>query len=373
MSNLTNNTNKFHLILQTNSPGELAAWVQPIAVLAKQHDPSCVITLCLVPCQYASGQETAAAAAICEIDHVLTPTQTLAFLVGFKSLPFQSTQGAVLCLGGDPMYAQLLGWRTGFYSSIYTEQRKKPGLFFKHVFYKHQHGDLMAAHVRLFTRTKSDVLAQYNLPDQPYLLFFLGSRPSHFKAFSALFLQMLPFLLQQLPDLHILLPLAPTLPVHVVEQFKQRCQFDRVHICQGHSLDFMAVSRAMVSLPGTNTAEAMYMHLPMLTVVPLNRPDLMVVDGVLGLVGKLPVVGRLIMKLVIRVLSRQIKFVSLPNKIAQKMIVPQYIKFIIPKDWASVIIDFYCDTANLSTIKQQLTDIAHDQQTDQAIIAKLLG
>ena len=64
-------------------------------------------------------------------------------------------------------------------------------LFFKHVFYKHHHGDLMAARVRLFTRTKSDILAQYNLPDQPYLLFFLGSRPSHFQAFSQLFLQMI--------------------------------------------------------------------------------------------------------------------------------------------------------------------------------------
>ena len=134
MSNLTNNTNKFHLILQSNSPGELAAWVQPIAVMCKQHDPLSVITLCLVPCQYASGQEKAAALAISEIDYVLTPTQTLAFLVGFKSLPFQSKQGAVLCLGGDPMYAQFLGLRTGFNSSIYTEHRKKPGLFFKHVF-----------------------------------------------------------------------------------------------------------------------------------------------------------------------------------------------------------------------------------------------
>ena len=47
----------FHLVIQTNSPGELSAWVQPLVASFKERCPYGYVTLCLVPCQYASGYE----------------------------------------------------------------------------------------------------------------------------------------------------------------------------------------------------------------------------------------------------------------------------------------------------------------------------
>ena len=46
-----------HLIIQANSPGEIAAWVFPIVQTFKKICPESIITLCLVPCQYASRNE----------------------------------------------------------------------------------------------------------------------------------------------------------------------------------------------------------------------------------------------------------------------------------------------------------------------------
>lgn len=100
-----------HIILQTNSPGELAAWVTPIARTFKQQDPTCFITVCLVPCQYATGQEKRVAEHLTDVDAVFSPKDTITMLFGLKKAPKAQRLGAVVFLGGDPFYTQLLAFQ----------------------------------------------------------------------------------------------------------------------------------------------------------------------------------------------------------------------------------------------------------------------
>ena len=179
---------------------------------------------------------------------------------------------------------------------------------------------------------KQAILAKYNLKDKNYLLFFLGSRPAHFAAFSLLCLDSINYLLDAHPDLHVIFSIPSSIPEDLVLTFTQQAsKLDRVFILKGESLDFMAISKLMVSLPGTNTAEAMYMKCPMITVAPLNKPELISLDGLLGLFVKIPFLGKLLMAVIIRYLKRKIRFVSLPNKIHNKPIVPEFIKVFTPE------------------------------------------
>ena len=374
MTILNQNTNNFHLVIQTNSPGELAAWVTPIVDTCLQVIPNCFITVCLVPCQYATGNEADVAASIAGVQQVFTPKQTILFLFGLTSLPKQSSKGAVLCLGGDPFYTQLLGFRLGFPSSIYTEHHKNPGLFFKHVFYKHQYGDLMKARVAHYQRkelTKHDILQHYHLPDRPYVLFFLGSRPNHFMAFAELILPTISHFLSLQDTVDIIIPVAPTISDNYLATIDHTCLGDRVHILRGNSLDFMQLATCMMSLPGTNTAEALYMGLPMVTVVPLNRLDLLSLDGLLGLIGSIPWFGAWLKKLFVPMMLKKVSFVSLPNRIAQKKVVPEWIISIVPNILAQDFYDFVFNTSQLKTIKHDLQAIDSSQAVDEIIIKTL--
>ena len=110
MKNLTKVIYDQHLIIQSNSPGEIAAWVKPIVTAFKQRHKKSFVTLCLVPCQYASGQEKAVGLRINGVDQVMSPLETIKFMLGRNTFISNSVTGHVLCLGGDPLYTRFLSW-----------------------------------------------------------------------------------------------------------------------------------------------------------------------------------------------------------------------------------------------------------------------
>ena len=80
MKNYQANSNNFKLFIQSNSPGELASWVIPIANDIKKKYTNVDIILLLTPCQYASDQESIFAESLSVIDIVYTPKETLKLL-----------------------------------------------------------------------------------------------------------------------------------------------------------------------------------------------------------------------------------------------------------------------------------------------------
>ena len=121
MKNSPTPSNNPHIFIQSNSPGELSAWAAPIARTLKQQNPHCFITLYLVPCQYATGQEEAVARSIPNIDDVIPVKESLKTLLSFKKVPTQSKKGAVLYCGGDPFYIKRMAKKTTFPAYAYTE------------------------------------------------------------------------------------------------------------------------------------------------------------------------------------------------------------------------------------------------------------
>ncbi len=371
MTNSTQNSPSFHLFIQANSPGEISAWVKPIAITAKQYNPNIFITLYLVPCQYATKKEADVAKTISEIDEIIPVNKSLLYLFSLKKLIKKSKNGAILYLGGDPFYSSRMSSKTGFPAFAYTEHQNFPTKAFTHVFFKHKDGDLMAANSQIQHFERNLIFQKYSLnPKKDYCLIFPGSRPEHFKAFFKLCLDTVTEIHKSKPY-HFIFCISPYISDDLLNESQPDNNTPNITYLRGNSLELLHISTLMISLPGTNTAEAMYMHCPMYTLCPLNQPKLLILDGLLGLIVKLPLIGSLILFIALSILKKKTKFASLPNKLKNEKIVPEFIGIIKPKEQAHIVIKLLENKEKLLSIKERLKQMPISP-THQAIVKKIL-
>ena len=116
----------------------------------------------------------------------------------------------------------------------------------------------------------------------------------------------------------------------------------------------MSIATLMVSLPGTNTAEGMYMHCPMLTVAPLNHPELIILDGLAGLIEKIPGIGPWIKLKAVHHTVNKTDYISHPNILTQSVISPQIKACIEPQSFAHEILTLFQDKKQCDDIKKAL-------------------
>jgi lipid-A-disaccharide synthase len=355
----------FTLYIQTNSPGELSTWVRPVCESANRLFPNTRIVIFLTPCQYASGYEKKWAEQLPGVVCVYSPRETLRFLF---SRGVTQGKGAVLYLGGDPFYSRILSWKLKVPSVAYTEARHSPGGFFKKVFFKHEVGDLMACQAAGFSESRESVLSKYGLEDRPYCLFLAGSRPHHLEHYLPVISEVMAHILKKEPDFPHLFLLSPFIGKELRESILEHPQYTHLKWVEGDSLEIMSISSFMVTLPGSNTAQAMYMKLPMMMFLPLHRPDLIPFDGLLGLLGSIPILGGFLKRSVIRVLLHKKPMISLPNKLFKKRIVPEIYGAESLPDLADQIRAFYHDDAMLSEMKQIFqTHVVSTQLVDDIV------
>ncbi|NDC83395.1 hypothetical protein EB093_07035 [bacterium] len=328
------------LWITSNSPGELSAWVDPVVRTIQSRNPDVQITVALVPCQYATGTENTVAAAIPGVDSVLTVSDTLRLIVGRLPRPTVSRRGVVVYLGGDPLYAKLLGWKLKWPVLAYTEHDYRLGWGITRVFRRREIGDLMAARIAL-----AQPVHRTNEFD---MVFFLGSRPHHFRLFAPFCLAVAAVIKTRRPDYRLAVQRSPFI---TDDLWRLVTDDPHVHVIEHTgtaSVDTLARSRLMVSLPGTSTAEAMYMRTPMMVLVPLNRPDLIQFDGILGLVGNVPLLGRLLKSIVVAVLSKRRRPIALPNILAGRSIVPEVVGRLTPEPVADALIELRDNDSELN-------------------------
>jgi hypothetical protein len=366
---MKNKNNIFNLFIFTNSPGELSTWVTSIVKNFKNLEPDSKITVMLTPCPYASGNEPQVAKAIWGVDKVLSPKETKKNILSFPWFKNAAINGAVLFLGGDPMFSRLFSKKHKMPCYAYTEHKQNPGKFFKKVFYKHIDGDLMADRIIDFKPNKQKILEKYNLEDQDYCLFFAGSRPKHFE-------HLAPFLSTAARYVKS----GNFNPILLVSKFISDEQIERLKfelrsftIIRGDSLELISISKFLVALPGTNNAEAMYLRLPMLIIIPFNKPELLIFDGILGLLGKIPVINYLLNKLVIFFVTKTRKYYSLPNIMAGKHIVPELAAKVTPELVAANIFYYWEKPSALKQIKENLAKIPIPNSIAEKICNEILA
>lgn len=359
----------FNIVITTNGPGEMSAWVQPMINEIRSTLPHARIIIALVPCPHSSGYEEQFSSRFFGAT-VLTPKETVHYVLTgqLPSHVILAKHGVILHLGGDQLFSVCLGWRSHFPVTVYTEKlaqwKSRVTRYYlrdEQLAKKHSAaipasklmvvGDLMADSVAP-SHPSLDVRQKLNLRlDAPVVSLLPGSKPLKVLHSTAYMLRIVDELSLLMPQAQFILPQSPFTPLSQLRQAVQdeklvnlldgvpgkivhdrnstsmvTPQGNRVQIVPpSWHYNALQISDVSITLPGTNTAELAVLGVPMVVVLPLQRPELIPLDGMLGTLGRIPLFGPALKRWLVNVKLRDMKYVSLPNQIAGEALVPELI------------------------------------------------
>lgn len=383
----------FDIVLTSNSPGEISSFVKPAAAAIKKTIPDSRIILVITPCQYSSGREIEVARSFEDIYEIIFPQEFKDWV--FKKRPPKgisfSKKGAVLFLGGDLLHAVILSKKLGYKAFAYSMNHfawKNAFLKFfvpdekmakkarKHIS-SHKikiTGDLMMDSVETKLTINDFPLEK----DKPVITFLPGSRPAHIRFFVPFFIKTAEYIKKSLPEAQFVFSVSPYSNSLVIEESASaKNKFGdfgsgaalkmidgvkyletedglRILLIEKMPYDAMNIADLIVTMPGTNTAEAASLGKPMLVVVPFNRPEAFIFDGLLGIIGNAPVIGKYIKKSALLFLNKIVKFTALPNMKAGKFIVPEMRGTLKAEDVAVKAVEMMSNKEMLEKMSEEL-------------------
>ncbi len=368
--------------LVSNSPGEVATFVRPVATELKSRHPEWRVELALVPCPYATGAEASVVRAWGLVDDVWSPAQTTWNWIRGRA----KTPGAVVFLGGDPWHALLLKrrfsvpclayfsepspweetrWLGGFDRVLlgYREDRMRDGRF-------SYPGDLRVDAV-------TDRLKAYPSSARssgPTLAIFPGSRWLHLKAVLGPFLHAVQEVVKLRPELRVMMSVSPFVSRRQLDDaaanpfslglsvargtvsgdLLQTEEGATVELVWGDPYQVIADCDLALSLPGTNTAELAIGGKP--TVVPLSDRAPVGGGGLLGLLDRLPGLGFLKNHLKYRK-YRKLRLLALPNQLAGREVMPEFFVRDDLSDLVAFLHDLLGDPARCRAIGEEAQEV----------------
>lgn len=109
----------------------------------------------------------------------------------------------------------------------------------------------------------------------------------------------------------------------------------------------------------------------MLSLFPLDNPDVIPLEGLAHYLGKIPFLGSLFKKALANILNRKTKFFVLPNIKADKEIVPEIRGTIDPLAVSLRIIDLIKDSRKRKTMSKELINTMGKPGASLKIIEEL--
>lgn len=378
------------VVLVSNGPGELYTWVGPVVRQLRRALPGARVAVALVPCQFAAGNEPAVAASFGP-DHVSTPAEYLRALAA-GTVPAGLAEdgagpGAVIGLGGSVGAPVTLGRRLGFPAFRYSfepywhrglellllpdEQARDRAL---------RRGSPREA-LRVVGNLVADAVEAAEPPadrGDPHVLLFAGSR-------DAFALHLIPFLIalvdrlsRELPRARFVWPVSRMLRAETVADgiagvaagtlsgLPGRREGDVVHTPGGGRIELvpeeeryahMRAADLAVTIPGTNTLELGVAGVPALVLLPLNRPELIPLEGAGHWLGLVPVVGRFLKRHAVRLFVERLSVpVSLPNRITGEDLMVELAGRVHPDAVAERALALVADGEDLARRRRRLRE-----------------
>ena len=137
------------------------------------------------------------------------------------------------------------------------------------------------------------------------IFFFTGSRPQHFEHLFPLFCNTIQLLRKNNPNIKPIISISPFISNQLYTKVTSASDVEGITITRStDSLKLMNRSKLLITIPGTNTAESMFLNLPTLVFIPTNYPELIIFDGLLDcIVGAIPIVGKVLKQILYNYLS----------------------------------------------------------------------
>jgi lipid-A-disaccharide synthase len=388
------------IIIITNGPGEVATWVKPVVRQLRSELPTARLTVALVPCPHASGHERRTIESWEQPIKVWSPTETVRYLLGGKKPteePFGDF-GVVLFLGGDQAFAVMMANRTGFPLFVYTETTGRWSPWVERFLASDRRAYLALRNRRVSPRKLAmvgnlmvDAVRPNYDPNEarqslglsseaPVVGLLPGSKPLKVRFITPLLLRAAELIWEEEPATQFVLHQSPFTPL---SEIAEALADESLHAVTGgtggrlvtikdqpyiftkggaqirvlgpeHHYPGMAIADLALTVPGTNTAELAILGVPMIVALPLNRPEEIPVDGLAGQIGNLPLIGKPIKRMVVRLLANRLKYISLPNQRAQRMITPELKGVIGPEEVADLALALLADSERRRAIRLDL-------------------
>ncbi len=362
--------NPFDIVIVTNSAGELSAYVKPTVSELSAQFPGSRIFLVLTPCQYATGRELEEAKSFKEIYEIIIPQEYKRWIIKNKpptGIKFNE-KGLVIYMGGDLLHAVLISkrlkypaiaysqksvqWKNFFRAFLVPDERTKELLLRKNVLPEKVKivGDLMVDSVPEGI-DPAQAAERWKLnPNQTVISFLPGSRPFQTDYMLPFFLETSKIIRKIMPDVQFLMILSPYITEEEIKRslkgdgtiysqgdlkYIQTKDGTRIQIVNSLRHEAISISKIVLTIPGTNTAEIGALGVPMIVIFPLDRPESIPLEGLSELFCRIPVAGGFLKRLAIGLASLRIKYFALPNIRADKEIVPEFRGRVLAKEVAA--------------------------------------
>jgi lipid-A-disaccharide synthase len=346
---------KYDIVLVANSPGELSALVKPVAMETAKVCPEARITLVLTPCQYTSGRELEYVNTIKEIINTVTAQSYQAWILKNQKPAIDfSKHGVVLYLGGDLAYAVLVAKKLKYPCFAYVQDRIGWTGTYQGFFVPDEQCRRKLGRTNKIKQKISIVgnLMVDSVSDQPkwrpeinVITFMPGSRQWQIKHMTPIYEEIIQLLKKQYPTVKVQIVSSPFQPAMAIVGVK--------------TIPFEEVinSELVVTIPGTNTARLAALGMPMLSLFPLDNPQVIPLEGIPHYISMIPVIGPWFKKTLVETLNRKTKYFVLPNIKANQEIVPEIRGIIEPVVVVQKIMTLLKDKPLREKMSQQLLEI----------------
>ena len=390
------------IIFVSNGPGELATWVKPLAKeLHKQFElkpkslsSSRSLNLVLVPCPNATGYENVVAKKWMQFEKIIKAKNFWKLVLNPNEFGAWPAKGVVIFLGGDQFWSVLLSARLGYLHMSYAEWIVR-WPFWNDRILAMSDKILYALPKRFQERCSviGDLTADLTetakiddpLPSGKWIALMPGSKSAKLKIGIPFFLDVADRISKLMPDCQFLIPLAPTTNIDEIKYFssnknpiareyksgiksiaKANNKEKRGKLITNNSTviliqekhpayDDLSQCDLAITTVGANTAELGSLNIPMIVVVPIQHILVMEAwDGLIGLIGRLPILKRFLGLLISFLKMRNRGFMAWPNISAKRMIVPERVGKITPREIAQEAIDWIKSPSRLAGQKADL-------------------
>jgi hypothetical protein len=380
-----------------NGPGEVAGWFRPLVRRLYERDPDLDVHLFCVPDDYATGYEAQLARRLFPSAHVYDPKTYVRVALGRGAPGLPERVDVVQYLGGDLMHAQRIHARLGGIASTYKFSKRSYSKRFARFFAvdKRNVEQLLGWNspadriVRVGNLAIDGALLEAQQPLEPGapdggILVMPGSRTYEVENLIPFFVTMGLRIRRERPDVPIAFGLSPFTPLDDVRKAIEGGGHPRIWAQRGRLIEedgraylasddgnvrfpilrnaLAAAQRArlVVTIPGTKTHELAVLGVPMITITPLNAPEIITFNGPLTYLDRIPLVGAPLKRAVAVGISNRFKYHTQPNIDADESLVYELHGTVTPGRVARVALERLDDAAWLARSRERLAALYVD-------------
>ena len=380
-----------------NGPGEVAGWFRPLARRLYERDPGLDVALFCVPDDYATGYEPELARRLFPSARIFDAKTYLKVALGARPVGMPDRVDVVQYLGGDLMHARRLHARLGGIATTYKFSRRpyreKFARFYavdaKNVAELRAWGSADARIERVGNLAIDGAIMEAQQPLEPGapeggMLVMPGSRGYEVANLIPFFFTVALRMLRELPEVPIAFGLSPFTPLADVRAAIEGGGHPRLYAQSGRLVEengraYLATSdgaqrfpilrnalaaaqraRFVATIPGTKCIELAALGVPMLTITPLNAPEMITLNGPLTYLDRIPALGASLKRAVAVGVSRRTRFHTQPNMDAGESLIWELHGTVTPGRVARVALERLADTAWLERSRAKLAALYTD-------------